>query len=204
MIRKHKRYSRPKRPFEKERILEEAEIKEKYGLKNKREIWKVDSKLKRIRERAKNLIPKSEEEKKKLIEQLKKLGLNVNSIEDILMLTREDLLERRLQTILVRKGLAPTMKAARQMIVHKKIIVGGKAVDSPSYIVPKKFENDITIKKKTKKEEKPEEAKEPEQEDNSQETKEETKEVSQNEETEEKVPSKEETKEENKEEVKDE
>ena len=53
MLRKHKKYSKPKRPFDKERILEEAQIKKRYGLKNKREIWKTEANVKSIREKAK-------------------------------------------------------------------------------------------------------------------------------------------------------
>ena len=64
MKRKHKQYSRPKRPFDKERIIEEEQIKKEFGLKNKKEIWRSESKVKSIREKAKNLIsaPKEEQE----------------------------------------------------------------------------------------------------------------------------------------------
>ena len=68
MIRKHKKYSRPRKPFDKPRIEEETVLREKYGLKNKREIWKADAAIGRIRSRAKLLITKSDEEKNKFIE----------------------------------------------------------------------------------------------------------------------------------------
>jgi small subunit ribosomal protein S4 len=147
MKRKHKKYSRPKRPFEKTRIEEEAKIKEDFGLKNKKEIWKAEEKIKVIREGAKKLISASEEEQKKLFERLKKIGLKVNSIADVLSLTKEDYLGRRLQTIVVRKKFASTPKGARQLITHKKILIDGKVVDSPSYIVPIKIEEKISVKK---------------------------------------------------------
>jgi len=147
MKRKHKTYSRPKRPFDKMRIEEEAEIKKEFGLKNKREIWKADAKIKSIRERAKKLISSDAEEQKDLFERLKKIGLEVNSIADILSLNKEDYLKRRLQTIVVKKKLATTMKGARQLITHKRILVNGKIVDSPSYIVPVKLEGEISLKK---------------------------------------------------------
>ena len=70
MKRKHKSYSRPKRPFDKARIEKEAEIKEEYGLKNKTEIWKADSRIKSIRERAKKLISAGHEKQKALFEGL--------------------------------------------------------------------------------------------------------------------------------------
>ena len=155
MKRKHKSYSRPKRPFDKVRINEEADIKKEFGLKNKKEIWKAESKIKKIREKAKKLISSSPEEQKILFVRLQKWGLNVNSIADVLSLETKDYLNRRLQTVLVYKKLANTPKMARQMIVHKKVRINGRAVNSPSYTVPVELENKITIKenkKKTKKE----------------------------------------------------
>jgi small subunit ribosomal protein S4 len=153
MKRKHKIYSRPKRPFDKARIDEEVAIKEKYGLKNKKEIWRADAKVRIMRQKAKKLIKASEEEKEALFKQLQKIGLKVESIADVLGLDKTDYLERRLQTIVKNKNLAPTIKTARQMITHKKILVDGKVVNIPSYIVPVKLENKITIKKEKPKKE---------------------------------------------------
>ncbi len=150
MKRKHKTYSRPKRPFDKARIEEEGKIKKDFGLKNKKEIWKADAKIKSMREKAKKLIKASPEKQQALFDQLQKIGLNVNSISDILALDIRDYLERRLQTIAVRKKLANTMKSARQMITHRKVLVNEKVTDKPSYIVPVKLENKITIKAKKK------------------------------------------------------
>ncbi|MBS3076409.1 30S ribosomal protein S4 [Candidatus Pacearchaeota archaeon] len=161
MKRKHKLYSRPKRPFDKVRIDEEAEIKKEFGLKNKKEIWKADAKIKSMREKAKKLIKAPLEEQQALFNRLKKIGIEVNSISDVLSLDKKNYLERRLQTLVVRKKLATTTKTARQMITHKKILVDGKVVNTPSYIVPISLEKKITAKTKkakTKKvEEKPEE-----------------------------------------------
>ena len=150
MKRKHKQYSRPKRPFEKARIEEEAEIKEEYGLKNKIEIWKADSQLRSIREKAKKLISAGAEEQKALFEKLKKIGFKVNSISDVLSLDKQDYLNRRLQTLVFKKKIARSPKHARQMIVHKKILVDSKVVDSPSYIVPVEFEEKISAKSSKK------------------------------------------------------
>jgi len=150
MKRKHKTYSRPKRPFDKIRFEEEAQIKEEFGLKNKREIWKADSKVKSIREKAKRLISAKPEEQRALFNKLKELGLNVNSIPDVLSLDKKDYLQRRLQTILVKKKLAKTPKGARQLIVHRKVLIGGSAVDSPSYVVPVSMEEKISLKIKPK------------------------------------------------------
>lgn len=154
MKRKHKSYSKPKRPFDKVRIDEEKEIKKEFGLKNKREIWKSDTRIKSIREKAKRLISAGRQEQELLFGKLNKIGLEVNSIADVLGLEKKDYLERRLQTILVKKKLATTAKSARQLITHKKVLVDGKVIDSPSYIVPVNLENKISLKeKKVKKEE---------------------------------------------------
>ncbi len=157
MKRKHKIYSRPKRPFEKSRIEEEVKIKEEFGLKNKKEIWRAEAKIKEFREKAKKLISADPSEQQALFKRLQKIGLKVNSIADVLALEKQDYLNRRLQTIVRNKGLAPTVKAARQRIVHKKILVDGGIVNSPSYIVPKELEDKITVKKKALKEKKKEE-----------------------------------------------
>jgi len=158
MKRKHKQYSRPKRPFDKTRIDEEAGIKTEFGLKNKREIWRAEARIKSVREKAKNLISATPEEQRLLFERLQKTGLKVNSIADVLSLDKKDYLKRRLQTIVVKQKLTTTAKSARQLITHKKILVNGRVVDSPSYIVPVSLEGKITLKKKVKKE-KPKEVK---------------------------------------------
>jgi len=150
MKRKHKKYSRPKRPFDKIRILEEEKIKKEFGLKNKKEIWKAESKIKSIREKAKKVISADSAEQEKLFNQLKKIGLSVNSIADVLSIEKKDYLKRRLQTILVDKKLANTTKQARQLITHKKVFVGNKTVNIPSYIVPVELENKIKLKVKKK------------------------------------------------------
>jgi len=148
MKRKHKLYSRPKRPFDKVRIEEEAKIREEFGLKNKKEIWRADSAVKAIRSKAIKLIPKTKEEQKALYEKLQKIGLKANSISDILSLDKAAYLNRRLQTVVFKKKLARSPKQARQMITHRKILVDGRAIDSPSFIVPIDLENKITVKVK--------------------------------------------------------
>jgi len=146
MKRKHKTYSKPKRPFDKTRIDEEAKIKKEFGLKNKKEIWKAEARIKSIREKAKKLISANPEEQQALFSKLKKIGLNADSIADVLSLDKKDYLRRRLQTIMVDKKLATTLKSARQLITHKKVLVDGNIVNSPSYIVPVELENKISLK----------------------------------------------------------
>ncbi len=154
MIKKHKKYSKPKRPFDKLRIEEENKIIKDYGLKNKKEIWKADAQIQKIRQRAKKLITSTEEEQKKFFEKLKKQGLKVDSIADALALKTENWLNRRLQTLIVKKNIARTPKSARQLITHKHVKVGKNIINVPSYIVPVELENNIKIilkKKKPKK-----------------------------------------------------
>ena len=121
MKRKHKLYSRPKRPFDKKRIEEEAKIKEEFGLKNKKEIWRAEARINSIRERAKKIIYTSQEEKDKFFERLNKIGIKVNSISGVLSLEKKDYLKRRLQTIIFKKKITNTIKTARQLIAHKKL-----------------------------------------------------------------------------------
>ncbi len=146
MKRKHKIYSKPKKPFDKVRIIEEEQIKKEFGLKNKKEIWRSDSRIKVIRRKAKNLISANPKEQERFFERLRKIGLKVNSIGDVLSLNKQDYLKRRLQTVIVAKKIARTMKDARQFIVHKKILIDGKIVNSPSYIVPIDMEEKISLK----------------------------------------------------------
>jgi len=146
MKRKHKTYSKPKRPFDKARIDEEAVIKKEFGLKNKKEIWKAEARVKAIREKAKKLISADESKQKVLFDSLNKIGLKVNSIADVLGLDKKDYLARRLQSVLVNKKMVTTTKTARQLITHKKVLIDGNVVNVPSYVVPVALENKISLK----------------------------------------------------------
>ncbi len=152
MKRKHKKYSRPKKPFDKSRIIEEALIKKEFGLKNKKEIWKAEAKIKDIREKAKKIIKESPEKQEALFKKLSKIGIKVNSISDILGLDKKNYLNRRLQTIVFKKGLAKTIKESRQKIIHRKVLVNGRIIDKPSFIVPIELEDKIILKENKDKE----------------------------------------------------
>jgi small subunit ribosomal protein S4 len=150
MKRKQKKYSKPKQPFDLERIQEENKLRDRYGLKNKKEIWKTLAKINYYRSRAKALANASEEEREAFFIKLQAIGLQTESTADVLDLQVENLLERRLPTIVQKQGLAPTVKTARQMVVHKLITIGGNTVNTPSYIVPVTQEKTIAVKKKAK------------------------------------------------------
>lgn len=146
-----KKYSGPSHPWQKQRIEAEKKLLKEYGLKNKREIWKIESKLKSFANQAKKLIAtrglQAEKERRQLIEKLHRLGLVQKDakLDDILSLTLKNLLERRLETLLYRKGFARTPKQARQFITHEHVTVAGKKITAPSYLVNKQEEPQITF-----------------------------------------------------------
>ena len=149
MRRSRKTYKRPRKPFDKQRIEAEKELMKKYGLRRKREIWKAEAILRKYRRLARRLAAeRNEAMEKQLIEKLKRMGImeNGNSLDDVLSLTVEDILKRRLQTVVYQKGLARTPKHARQLIVHGHVFIEGRRVTFPSYLVPKEEEDKIEVK----------------------------------------------------------
>lgn len=142
-------YSKPRQLWQMERIEREKKLVKKYGLKNGKELWKVESLLRTFRRRARKLLTlkteQAEIEKKQLLDRLSTLNISKKSagIDDVLVMKIEDILERRLQTIVQRTGLANTPKQARQFIVHGLITIGGNRVTSPSYLVKRDEEKDI-------------------------------------------------------------
>jgi small subunit ribosomal protein S4 len=145
-----KSWEGPKHPWIKERLVREIELMGKYGLRNKREIWKMETLARYYRHRARALLALPphirEKEEKALISRLYELGvLSENStLDDVLGLTAEHFLERRLQTIVYKKGLARTIYEARQLIVHGHIAVAGRRIRSPSYLVRRSEEDLVT------------------------------------------------------------
>ena len=143
-----KKFRKPKHPYQKERILEELEFLGKYGLRNKREFWKSRTMLGDWRNLARLSRTLSKEQalevQQTLIKKLNRLGIigSEAEFEDVLLLTVEDILKRRLQTLVFEKGLAPTIYDARQKIVHKHIAIGDKIINAPSYLV-KQNEEDL-------------------------------------------------------------
>jgi small subunit ribosomal protein S4 len=153
-IRKHKKFTRPKKLFNSTRIKEENELAKIYGLKNKREIWKAESAIENTRKQAKLFLTKNETEQEKFIGRLNKQGFAVASIADALALDKKDYLKRRLQSIIVEKKLATTPRQARQLIIHKHVTINKNIVNAPSYLVPTdeedKIEITVVIKEKKK------------------------------------------------------
>ncbi len=149
-IKKHRRkYSKPSHPWQRTRIDAEKIVSKEFGFKNKTEIWKMESKLRGFKTQVKELATKDPKQKaleeKQLLDRLYKLGLINKDAkrENILDLTNLDLFNRRLQTIVFRKGLARSVKQARQFIVHGHIFVNGKEINVPSYLVSRDDEMSI-------------------------------------------------------------
>lgn len=142
-----KKWRGPTHPWRKEQLIEEMKLVGEYGLRNKRELWIARSLLRNIRARARELLALPAEERikleKPLIEKTYKAGILPSpeaSLDDILSLTVRDVLERRLQTLVYRKGLAKSMYHARQLITHGHIAIGGRRVRSPGYLVSREEE----------------------------------------------------------------
>ena len=147
-----KKYDTPSHPWQEQRIHSENELIRKYGLKNKREIWKAETTLRNYRGQARELLAKVDsddpQEKKEINQLLTHLTryniLPLNStLDDVLALETEAILARRLQTLTYLKGLANTPKQARQLIVQGHIAIGDDRITIPSYKISKKEENDI-------------------------------------------------------------
>jgi len=146
-----KKYETPGHPWRRENLAEELKLMGEYGLRNKREIWRAASTLKKYRAMARSLFTavgeKRAVEEAKLIGKLYRLGLLPQNatLDDVLKLTVRDFLDRRLQTVVYRLGLAKTPYHARQLITHGKILVGSKKVRAPSYHVLRGEEENIKL-----------------------------------------------------------
>lgn len=142
-----KKWIGPRHPWVKERLQQEMELMGKYGLRNKRELWKAQTLARKFRHQARKLLALPEHlrktEEEALLRRLKTLGIlrEDATLDDVLGLTAENVLQRRLQTIVYEKGLASTIYQARQLIVHGHIAINGRRVTSPGYLV-KKYEED--------------------------------------------------------------
>jgi small subunit ribosomal protein S4 len=152
MKRQRKKYQKPLKPWDKERIQAERKLIERYGLKNKRELWRMQAILRAWRSQARRLLAsrgrQAELETRQLLSKLRRYGLvgENATLDDVLGLTLENVLERRLQTIVWRRGLARSARHARQLIVHGKVVLGGQRVNSPSFLIEKEMENLIEVR----------------------------------------------------------
>lgn len=149
-----KRYlaGKPKKIWNKQLLLEELQLVGEYGLRNKKELWLARSHLKRITRRARSLLSMTAEERAPLEMPFKERLYKMGFIEDpnvpldrILSLDVRAVLERRLQTMVYRVGLAKSIHHARQLIVHGHVLVAGRRMTSPGFLVPRELEDKISL-----------------------------------------------------------
>jgi small subunit ribosomal protein S4 len=144
--KQRKKYETPRHPWRKDQIEVELKLLGEYGLRNKRELWRYRTMLSEVRGIARSLLAKSGEERAKLqreyLSKLSRVGLlpEETEIDDVLDLDIKDLLERRLQTMVFRSGLAKSIHQARQLVSHGHIMVGNRTVTVPSYLVSRQEE----------------------------------------------------------------
>jgi small subunit ribosomal protein S4 len=140
-------YETPNHPYQGERISEESGLIGQYGLKNKEELWRAQSELRGYRREARKLLGRGggAEETEEFLARLKRLGIlgENDALDDILSLDVTDILERRLQTVVYRKGLANTTKQARQFVTHGHVTVEGQRVTRPGTKVSVAEENTV-------------------------------------------------------------
>jgi small subunit ribosomal protein S4 len=144
-----KKFVAPGHPWQKTRLAEELIYVGEYGLRNKRELWKHRTQLTQFRSTARDLVALSSDERgvrePQLVDRLNRLALidKSSKLDDILNLTIRDVLERRLQTQVMRQGLAKTMHHARQLIVHGHITLENHRVTSPGMLLYRNQEKQL-------------------------------------------------------------
>lgn len=147
MRRFRRKFKRPKVSWDTDLIKENKRISSEYGLRRREEILRSQEVLRSFRQRARGLIAEKNAGKEKiLMDKLRRIGLltaEKAGLDDVLALSINNVLDRRLQTIVFRKGLAESPLQARQMIVHGHISINGRRTKFPSYIVNVDEENGI-------------------------------------------------------------
>merc|ERR1712080_806617 len=134
----------PRRPFEKERLDAELKLIGQYGLKNKREIWRVRLALAKLRATARTLLTKDEKDPQRIFEGQALMRRMIcygildedkQRLDYVLGLKIENFMERRLQTLVFKRGLATSFHHARVLIRQRHIRVGRQIVNVPSFMV---------------------------------------------------------------------
>jgi small subunit ribosomal protein S4 len=150
-----KSYHRPRRIWTTDQLNAELYILGSFGLRNKRELWKAQTEVARFRNQSRALLALATEarteKESRLLKSLNRLGL-VNesaSLDDVLNLKIEDLLERRLQTIVMKKAGTKSPHQARQVVVHGHVSIGDRIINLPGYLVKKEEEALIRLRVNT-------------------------------------------------------
>lgn len=145
-------FTPPRNPWRSDQLSQELFLLGTYGLRNKRELWRAQTRLSNYRKQARQLLAASTDvrgrEEPKLMSYLNRLGLVQglqNTLDDVLSLTIESLLERRLQTLVWKRGLAKSPYQARQLISHGHIALNQRRVTVPSYLVSPTEEGSLSF-----------------------------------------------------------
>ena len=139
---------KPRVPWNKTQIKEEKKIVKEYGLRRKKEIRSAQAILRNFRHRTRTLIAENDKEKEKiLLDKLSRLGFikGTKDLDSVLALNITDILDRRIQTIIYKKGMAKTALEARQIITHGHVVIENRKISFPSYIVPLEEEKRIAF-----------------------------------------------------------
>ena len=144
-----KKFKRPKKPWDSTRLEEEKILMNDYGLRNKRELWRAQEILRQFRRRARELIAVEDPENQKLLmNRLVKMGMlsREAGLDDVLALEITSLLDRRLQSLVLKRRLATTPLHARQLITHGHVLVGDRKTKFPSFLVDSEDESRIKVR----------------------------------------------------------
>ena len=144
-----KKYNTPKVKFERQRIKEEFKLVGEYGLRNKTELWKHRAQVSHYRSLTRSFRKLSKEMFEQKFGEIRKVLTRMGLIkadstpDEVLNLTTENILGRRLQTIVFKKGFAKTIYQARQLVVHSHIAIKDRIVDTPSHLCTVEDEQNI-------------------------------------------------------------
>ena len=147
--RLRKKYTTPSNYFQKGRIADEIKFMGRYGLRNKKELWKHRTQLSNFRGMARVARASTEAIQAQRLQEIRShlsgYGFVTKDahLDDILSISLEQILDRRLQTLVYKKGLARSIYQARQMVTHGHISVAGNVIDSPSALI--KIEEEKTL-----------------------------------------------------------
>jgi small subunit ribosomal protein S4 len=155
--KRSKSFETPRHPWQETRMASEVQLVKAYGLRNKREVWKAASMLRMYRSEARKLLSSAansqergleghqKTQSEEILAKLIRYGIIKSDadIDDILSLKTENILERRLQTQVLRLGLARTVVQSRQFITHGHIAINGRKATVPGMLVSKEDEMHI-------------------------------------------------------------
>ena len=144
-------WKKPKRPLNFDLKMDELKILGTFGLKTKRELWKARTELSRVRNQARTLLALRQDVREQkepiLMNSLSKVGYVQSdaTLDDVLNLEINDLLARRLQTIVQKKFYFKTPYQARQAVSHGHVLIGDQIVNIPSYLVNVDEEDKVNL-----------------------------------------------------------